>query len=365
LNPTSKEHRKRHAAVWGLAILGIVAISATGFISASTYAQQSLQNQSPAAPVGLAAPHQQAEFSPVIANGVHAVSWDKGHLVSFSVGEIKEPLLFHDRSGQLLFDDSLEFKGAVRTYVQHAAVTTSGTAVVAASVVNSDGAVADLIAEVGRDGIRHVIRTSPFYPLKVCATEQGTVWAYGKELSEDRRSELRSHYAVLREYSFDKGELRSALDRSTVRPPKGVPIDGTRDEFQMRCNSKKVVIFSGPTKELIEYDFSASRLTRWPLAPLPDGVDFVRVTGAALTDSGDVYVSTYDAPNIKALTRILKIRVNPSGTADWIQVASTQSDGNFFVLLGNDGEDLVYSRGRRSPTLFWSRPHEEVTKRQS
>src|SRR5262249_60808437 len=54
-------------------------------------------------------PHYQADFSPVIANGSHAVAWDKGHLVSFPVGEVKEPLLLHDRSGRVLFDPWLEF----------------------------------------------------------------------------------------------------------------------------------------------------------------------------------------------------------------------------------------------------------------
>src|SRR5262249_46403539 len=199
-----------------------------------------------------------------------------------------------------------------------------------------------------------------FYPFKVCATDQGTVWAYGQELGEDRRYEPRTHYAMLREYSFDKGELRSTLDRFTVRPPKGVHISGRRDDLQMRCNSKKVALFNGPTNELMEYNLSASRLSRWPLAPLPDGVDLVRVTGAALTDSGARYWSTDDAPHVKALTRILRLRVNPSGTTDWVQIATTQSQGKWFVLLGSDGEDLVHSRGRRVPTLFWSKPHQDA-----
>jgi len=307
-------------------------------------------------------PHYQADFSSVISNGVHAVSWHKGHLVSFSFGEVKEPLVLHDRNGQVLFEASLTFEKAVRTYVQHATVTNSGTAVVAGSVVNSDGATADLIAEVGKDGIRRVIRTSPFYLFKVCATDQGTVWAYGQELTEDRRLEPRTHYPMLREYSFDKGELRSALDRSTVILPKGVPISGAREELQMRCNGNKVILLNAPARELIEYDLSASRLSRWPLAPLPDGIDFARITGAALTDSGEVYVSMSDGTNAKDLTRILRIRVNPSGAADWVQVAATQRNGSDFVLLGSDGEDLVYSRGRRAPTVFWSKTRQEVTK---
>lgn len=311
---------------------------------------------------GLASPNFQADFTPVIANGNRGVSWGKGHLVGFGLGEMKEPVTLYDKTGKWLFEDWLRFENAARTYVQDAVATPSGTAVVAVSVVNNDGAAADLIAEVGKDGIRRVVRTSPFYPLKICATDDGKVWAYGKELTEDRRAEPSVHYPMLREYSFDKGELRSALDRATVRPPKGVPVSGSREELQMKCNAGKVVLISGPTMELMEYDLSASRLTRWPMAPLPDGVDITRITGAALTDSGKIYVSTYDAPNLNALTRILQIEVNASGTADWDPVAAVRSDGRFFVLMGSDGEDLVHSRGRRAPTLFWSKTQKEVAK---
>ena len=310
----------------------------------------------------LAPPDYQADFTPVVANGSHAVSWNHGHLVSFSIGEIKEPVTSWDKTGKWLFEDRLSFENAVRTYIQDGVATSWGTAVIAASVLNSDGASADLIVEIGKEGIRRVIRTSPFYPIKVCATQEGIVWAYGKELTADRSAEPRAQYPMLREYSLEKGELRAALDRSTVRPPSGVPVSGSREELQLRCNSHKLVLLSGPTKELIEYDLAASELSRWPLASLPDGVDVTRVTGAALTDSGEVYISTYDAPNLKALTRILEIHLNSTGTADWIPIAAIPSQGKWFVLLGSDGDHLVYSRGRGSPTLFWSKPEREVAK---
>lgn len=315
-----------------------------------------------AVPGRLAVPYYQADFTPVIANGVHGVTWDKGHLVSFGLGEVKEPVTAFDRTGKWLFEDPFMFKNAVKTYIQDAAAMAIGDIAVAGSVISSDGASADLLAQVTQSGIKRVIRTSPFYPLKVCSAAEGVVWAYGKELTESRSAEPRTHYAMLREYDFDKGELRSALDRPSFRPPPGVPIDGTFEDFQMRCNAHKVVLVSGPTRELIEYDLASSQLRRWPMAPLPDGIDVTRITGAALTDSGKIYVSTYDAPNVNALTRILELRVNPAGIADWLPVQAVRSGGRFFVLLGSEGESLVYSRGRQSPTLFWSTTGTEVVK---
>lgn len=313
-------------------------------------------------PTRLAAPQYQADFTPAIANGVHSISWDKGHLVAFSVGELKEPVAFYDRTGKSLFESFLAFDNVVKTYVQDAVATSSETVVAAASVINGDGASADIIAEIANGSIRRAIRTSPFYPLKVCATGNGTVWAYGKELEESRAVEPRQDYPMLREYSFEKGQLRAALDRTTVRPPNSVPVGGASHEVQMRCNAQKVVLINGATRELVEYNLSSSRVRRWTIAPLPGGVDFKHITGAALMDSGEIYVSTYDAPRRDALTRILQLVPNASGGADWVPVTAILSEGRWFVLLGSDGDSLVYARGRSSPTLFWSKVQQGVTK---
>lgn len=301
-------------------------------------------------------PYYQADFTPVIANGFRTVHWDNGYLVSYSPGEIKDPVTLWDRSGKPLFENWLPFEGASRTFVQDAVPTPSGNVVVAASLLNADGSSSDLLVEVTPSGIRRVVRTSPFYPERICTSADDTVWAYGHELNQARNAEPREHYDMLREYSLHKGELASALDRATFRPPKGVPVTGKRpQDVQMKCNARDVVLVSAPTRELIEYDLFASHLNRWPLAPLPDGVDITRMTGAALSDSGKIYISTYDAPNVKALTRILELDVADAGTK-WAPVAAMRSDGKWLILLGSEGESLVHSRGVSAPTLFWSQP---------
>lgn len=316
--------------------------------------QQSAATQEPILSMpslGLAPPRYKAEFTPVISNGVHRVSWDKGHLVSFS-GEMKEPVAMYDTSGKWLFENPLTFENAIQTYIQDAAPTGSDTAVVAASAVNADGAVADLIIDVGKDGIRHAIRTSPFYPERVCATDDQKVWAYGTEIKNNRAGEPRAHYPMLREYSFEKGELRSTLDRASVRPPQGVPVTGTQSDVYMRCAPGRVVLVSGPTNELMEYDLAASKLTRWPLAPLPERF---YINGAAVTAAGEVYISIF-RPGQNALTGLVRLSVNSAGTAEWTPlIVGPPSGGKFFLLLGNDGDDLVYSLGRSAPTLYWAR----------
>lgn len=156
---------------------------------------------------------------------------------------------------------------------------------------------------------------------------------------------------MLREYSFEKGELRSALDRFTLQPPKGTPLSGTKGDLYLHCGANKVMLVSGPTTEVIQYDLSSNKLARFPITSLPDGF---YITGAALTKSGEVYISTL-RPGQNAVTGIVHLRVNASGAAELVPLTLLPSGGNFFVLLGSDGEELVYSRGRRSPTLFWSK----------
>src|SRR5262249_29741670 len=144
---------------------------------------------------------------------------------------------------------------------------------------------------------------------------------------------------------------RSALDRASVRPPTGVPVTGRYHDAFLRCDAKSVVLVSGPTNELLQYDLSTSRLTRTPITPLPDGF---YLTGVALTDSAELYASTLK-PGDNAQTGMLRLQRDASG-AQWKTVTMVAPHGgDFFLLMGSDGEDIVYSRGHRNPTAFWSK----------
>lgn len=337
----------------------VVSVLSSGQNSGTNANKLTLADGAPPGFTGLSAPENQGEFAAVVADGHHAVSWKNGYLLSF--GDGSWPISLYDRTGRWLFETPLRFEGAARIFVQDAVPSNAGTAVVAASAVNNDGATADLIAEVGSEGVRRIIRTSPFYPVRLCVVDDLTVWAYGKELNKDRNGEPRLHYAMLREYSFDKGQSRSEVDRSSVHASKGVPVHGsTRPDVQMRCNSRAVMVLSIASNELLEYDLAKSKLNRWSLAPLPDGF---HLTGAALTDSGEIYVSALQgAARPKAQTAIFQVSIGSSGSAVWVPVTSGPAEDKWYVLLGSDGESLVYSRGLRAPTVFWSKAQKAGTK---
>jgi hypothetical protein len=167
-----------------LLVSGLLVLQTTSAQQVAPQATGQLEHMSP---IALPSPHYQADFTPVIANGYHAVSWSNGYLASFDVGEMKEPVALYDKSGNWLFANPVTVEGALHVYAQDAVATKSGTVIVAASATNSNGAVADMIVEIGKQGTLHVIQTSPFYVNKICTMDDGSVWAYGHELSDDRR----------------------------------------------------------------------------------------------------------------------------------------------------------------------------------
>lgn len=334
-----------------------------GFLFAAFSLGQSAGTNQSAQPsaAGLTPPSFKADFPPVVQSGSSTVAWDKGHLVGFSLGKPDTPITLYDKNGSTIFQTRLVFEGAAKTYIQDATPAKADTAVVAASALAPDGAMADLIVEVGHDGIQRAIRTSPFRILRICGTDDGAVWAYGFERNENG-SDRHGHHPMLREYSFDKGQLRSDIDRATIQPAKEVPVGGTqREDLQMKCGAGKVVLINAPANELMEYDLAASLINRWPMAPLPEGFTF---TGAAVTASGEVYASGLRTGSASdALTGMFHVRVNASGAAQWDKVIVVPSQHKWFRLLGSDNESLVYARGPDSPTLFWSTVAEaEVTK---
>jgi len=282
-----------------------------------------------------------------------SAAWGAGHMVTFSGGEIKQPITLYDKTGKLEFTSFPDIKDAKKTFAMDAVVAKSGNAILALSAVNGDGGVADMIAEMDANGTRRIVRTNPFYPYLVCSMDDGTVWSYGIQGNAARDGEDKTNYPMLREFSLDKGELRTALGRSTVKPPAGVHLLGNHgNEAFLRCDSKRVILVSIPTNELIVYDLAQNQLTRTPLKSLPENF---HINGLALTDSGDIYASTLRGGQ-GALTGMLHLEQDAQG-AHWKSVTMVKAQpGKPFYLLGADGDHLVYSRGRDNATSFWLNP---------
>jgi hypothetical protein len=228
--------------------------------------------------------------------------------------------------------------------------------------MNADGAIATFIGEIGSDErLRKVIRTTPFSPIYLCAVDDGTVWAYGFDRDEHLNGVPDS--LRLRHYSFEKGQLQAMLNTQAL-PNSAATAEwqftGMPYEINLRCNSKTVVLYSGTTGDLVEVDLkdNTTTITKVPV-PRALSPDF-RITGFALADSGEIFVSFLDRTNKKLATSgLFRLQRDNAGKGNWVAVPGTVGrylhDSPIYRLWGADGDDLVYSR-LNDGKLYWSKP---------
>jgi hypothetical protein len=289
--------------------------------------------------------------------------WDKGYLVSWgSIGSHEanpaEPAVaLYDRDGHLAREAIVWFKDASRVTILDAAVNRAGNLVVAGESTSQAGVIAHFIASVGNDGrLSQVIRTTPFLPIYLCAAEDGTVWSYGIDRDEEGRGVEQS--LRLRQYSFDKGQLRAMLDVSTLNASGWTLTQGRYPgEISLRCNSQKVGLYNGRSGEWVEFDFAADKLKVAKVEPLPSP-QAMRITGFALTEAGDVLVSLHDRSGSPPRSGLFRLEFDSTGLGSWIPVKNAVGPylhgGPIERLLGADGPDLVYTRDLEG-TAYWSK----------
>jgi len=315
----------------------------------------------------LAEVSNQGNFPAVLQPGMHNY-WSNGYLITIDV----PPFMVPDRAGVVLYDryatvarqPIVWLEGAKDVSLTDVAVSRSGNLVVGGGAMSNDGAVANFIAEIGSDDrIRRLVRATPFVPTYVCALDDGTVWAYG--FDRDASLSKRENSPRLRQYSFDKGRLEAVLVtaalpdaeafREAWRPTQGKYLGA----MNLRCNSKIVVLYNAATGDLVEYDLQKNQMTISKVAALPTARTF-QITGFALTDSGEMFASFYDAANLKAVVSGLfhLERVSASAGYKWVAVPGTVGlylqDSPIHQLWGADGDKLVFSRAKDG-RLYWTK----------
>src|SRR5215813_2873436 len=255
----------------------VLAVAGFWFSNPSLLAQNE-----PATQINLAEPSHQAQLSAVLEGGIHDY-WDKKYLITVpDIGAMvpdRPGVILYERYGVVARQATVWLDGAKSVNVKDAAVSPSGSLVVAGWALNKDGAVATFIAEIGSDDrVRRIVRTTPFTATYVCALDDGTVWAYG--FDRDAHDMLVESAPRLRQYSFEKGRLQAVLNTSTLPDA-----ESNREAWRLaganyvgqvncRCNAKTVVLYNGRTGELIEYERQRNALKLTKVAALPVGRSF-------------------------------------------------------------------------------------------
>ena len=307
----------------------------------------------------------QANF-PIVEAQFHY--WSNGHLVTFDSPPVMVPnkagVVLYDRHGTVAREAIVWLEGAKSVSLTDVAVSRSGNLVVGGGTTSSEGAIANFIAEIGSDDrVHRVVRTSPFVPWRLCAVDDGTVWAYGND--RDASLSLVENAPRLRQYSFDKGRLQAMLDTSAL-PDAQSSRDVWRlsqgrylGELNLRCNSKMVVLYNGGTGDLVKYDLQKNTMTVSKVAALPAERTF-RITGFALTDSGEMYASFHNVENPKAaVSGLFHLEDDNGGSGyKWAAVPGTVGvylkDSPIQKLWGADGDKLVFSRAKDG-RLYWTK----------
>lgn len=157
---------------------------------------------------------------------------------------------------------------------------------------------------------------------------------------------------------LDVDQIGAMLNMSSLNSSGWRPMRGRYPgEVSLRCNSNMVVLFNGASSEFIELDVATNRLKVTGVAPLPSH-KHVRITGFALTESGDVFVSLHDRSTSQPRSGIFHLTIDASGFGSWTPIRNTIGPylhgGPVERLLGADGDDLVYTHDQ-SGEAFWSK----------
>ncbi len=316
-------------------------------LSRLLYAQQT-----PSDSFRLSEPHHQSHFSP-LDNPYHGFRvWDKDYLIAyamdgtFDASPSKPAVVLYDRDGRTAREAIVWFKDAASTGVDDASLTKSGKLVVSGGTTSPAGVIANFIAEIDDTGhISRVIRTTPFLPIYICAAEDGTVWSYGIDRDgggKGVKSSLR-----LRQYSFDKGQLRAMLDVTSLNSLGWTLDRGVYPgQISLRCTPQKVGIYNGHSNEWVEFDIPTNTLKVSKVEPLPPPKE-LRITGFALAESGDVFVSMHDRASQPPRSGLFRLSFVGSDVGKWVPVKDTVGPylhgARVGQLLGVDGTDLVYT----------------------
>jgi hypothetical protein len=219
-------------------------------------------------------------------------SYAKGYFARLSEGDFPAELLVYDRNGKLASDARVSIPGGTELWLVGATPTKEGGAIASGEVRIDDKTTYFLAQTSVSGGVVSMVRTETFVATRMCQANDGTVWTLGRDPEKEGNHE--TEYALVRQYSFEKGLLHSYLSRSLVDfRVEGVMGggEGPAGTF-LACGEDRVSGFLNETNEYFEIDPSKESLKRWRMAKAPFAQ--ARVTGLAVTDKGRVYASCLD-----------------------------------------------------------------------
>jgi hypothetical protein len=242
-------------------------------------------------------------------------------------------------------DGNMEYRVSVRApddsiaYMKRAAADTDGTVIVSVWYGGYDGNTpikGGGIAFFDKSGAQtRFVDTGRFIPSGLCFGPDHSVWTLGTQFgSVDKES--RTDYALVRKYSVDGEQVGAYLPRSSF--PVGLPPGGTGIPSWVKAASDRIGVMTTPGKTsgdpvFIELDLQGNEIGRWKVKP-------ERTVSWAYTADGRLFAANYVPGEPK------KLWVFDKTSESWRAMASSAGSA---VLLGADGNNLVYDASRAEP----------------
>ncbi|MBK7929033.1 MAG: hypothetical protein IPJ98_16620 [Bryobacterales bacterium] len=150
---------------------------------------------------------------PVDTQGVGHRFWSNGFL---AVREIEKATVhLHNGEGKRLWTVRVTVPESVQTTLYPVTVWPDGSAAAAGGAVSADGARGPFLVLIDPAGkITRMVRTAPFVAQHLTVARDGSLWAFGRILSDWGEKKDKPHMMV-RKYSRDGRELAAVLPRDT------------------------------------------------------------------------------------------------------------------------------------------------------
>ena len=287
--------------------------------------------------------------SAVTIGGQIVPLYDKGYLVY-----LHQPnrLEVHRPDGQLAYNFELPCPSEGSCSAAAVAVNSKGNIAVSFGYSNRNGRAAGIRIMDPQGKETRFISTSLYVPTELCFDKDDNLWALGWQRdSLTRDAEEKQDYQLVRKFSVAGVEIGRYLPRSLWPNRKAFPGAGGRGYWRMYAASDRIgaVIhenYSDSAPEFVEWNLDGKLIRR---TVIPNDTSY----GRAYTSDGRFYVKRREKGSRPEL-RVLDLS---NGT--WQPLPANLPESIEFdraLLLGSDGEELVYRVGHGNIRLVWARP---------
>jgi hypothetical protein len=265
-------------------------------------------------------------------------NWSGGALVTIEgFGTVTPSFVVYNRAGQSTRAVAFEIPGAKYLSVLSFSHGKDGTVAICGSASDVDGRTAPFVAWInpGRKST-NIVQTLPYHPQRVTIADDGTIWTTGFEPMPDQPKKANLQASVFRRWDVSGKAIGSYFPQGMLSDPYSVYHQGL-----LTANKDGVAWFSVKEARYIAVSLSGN-ITDIKALQLP-AVN-AHLTGMAMTDSGDVFLSVEHNGNWTVLHLDFA-----AGQLTTVQKGSPGSDP--ILVYGSEGETIVARQSRNTGDL--------------